>query len=117
MLSCNLPSAINSLTASSAASWRAAFLLGAEASENRFSPTLTRYMNLNQERGREKHPVRAETYWGLRHKQRDADPVNKGFILPEPADYTLRMQRKAVEGLGRCQLTLVTTEGAELADH
>ncbi len=47
LLSCSLPSAINSLTASSAASWRAAFLLGAEASENKLSPTFTRYMNLN----------------------------------------------------------------------
>lgn len=47
LLSCSLPSAINSLTASSAASWRAAFLLGAEASANRLSPTFTLYMNLN----------------------------------------------------------------------
>lgn len=42
---------------------------------------------------------------------------NKDFFLPEAADYTLRLHREAEEGLGRCQLTLVTTEGAKIADH
>lgn len=42
---------------------------------------------------------------------------NKDVFLPEPADYTLGLHRKAGEGLARCQLTLVTTEGAKIADH
>lgn len=48
LLSCSFPSAISSLTASSAASWRAAFLLGADDSANKFSPTFTLYLNLRR---------------------------------------------------------------------
>lgn len=40
--------------------------------------------------------------------------ANKDCTLPEPADYTLRLQREVAEGLGRCQLT---TERAKIADH
>lgn len=69
-------------------------------------------MNLTQERGREKHRLEPGTQTKGR-KQRDANTANKDFILPEPADDTLRLHRKAVEGLGRCQLTLV----AKIADH
>lgn len=50
LLSCSFPSAISSLTASSAASWRAAFLLGADDSANKFSPTFTLYLNLRRKK-------------------------------------------------------------------
>lgn len=83
LFSCSFPSAINSLTASSAASCRAAFLLGADASGKQFSPTFTLYMNL---RGKEEESL--------------LDPCYHGFFIFEAAACVIQTYIHSIEETG-----------------